>query len=86
MNLSINFLLQNNMKIKIIKNQNQNAGFFKLFIISFFDEFLQGLKLGDQILKFGTITSKNFNGLASIGSLVQHSKGVCFSLIHNIMT
>eukprot|EP00795_Rhopilema_esculentum_P016547 gene16547-7971_t len=42
-----------------------------------------GLTLGDQILKFGTITSKNFNGLASIGSLVQHSKGKPVPIVIN---
>lgn len=37
---------------------------------------MQGLKVGDHILKFGSITSDNFNDLQDIASVVQHSRGV----------
>ena len=37
---------------------------------------LQGLKTGDQILRFGSITGENSQGLHDIASVVQHSKGV----------
>ena len=37
---------------------------------------LQGLKVDDLILKFGSITLENFNGLQSIGSLVKHNQDV----------
>ena len=34
-----------------------------------------GLKLGDVLLKFGSITKKNFTGLNVIGEVVKHSVG-----------
>ena len=37
---------------------------------------LQGLEVVDEIVKFGSITSENFQGLQGIGAVVQHSKGV----------
>lgn len=37
---------------------------------------LQGLKTGDQIVRFGSITGENSQGLHDIASVVQHSKGV----------
>ena len=47
-----------------------------LFMDHFLIFHLQGLKLGDLVIRFGTITDSNFSGLPAIGSLVQHSKGV----------
>ncbi|XP_073255532.1 26S proteasome non-ATPase regulatory subunit 9-like [Porites lutea] len=40
-----------------------------------------GLKTGDQILRFGSITSENSQGLHDIASVVQHSKGSPLSVI-----
>ena len=37
---------------------------------------LQGLKTGDQIVRFGSINGENSQGLHDIASVVQHSKGV----------
>ncbi|KAJ7323374.1 26S proteasome non-ATPase regulatory subunit 9 [Desmophyllum pertusum] len=39
-----------------------------------------GLKIGDHILKFGSISGENFNGLQDIASVVQHSKGIPVSI------
>merc|ERR1712047_9501 len=33
-----------------------------------------GLKVGDQVVRFGSVTKGNFQNLKDIGSLVQHSK------------
>lgn len=38
--------------------------------------FFQKLQVGDEILKFGSITSQNFQSLQDIAAIVQHSKGV----------
>lgn len=34
-----------------------------------------GLKLGDVILQFGSVTKQNFTGLSAIGNVVKHSVG-----------
>jgi len=39
-----------------------------------------GLKVGDLILKFGSISGENFNSLQDIASVVQHSKGTPVSV------
>ncbi|XP_068686616.1 26S proteasome non-ATPase regulatory subunit 9-like isoform X1 [Montipora foliosa] len=39
-----------------------------------------GLKVGDHILKFGSITGDNFRDLQDIASVVQHSKGTPLSV------
>lgn len=39
-----------------------------------------GLKVGDRIIKFGSISGENFNGLQDIASVVQHSKGIPMSV------
>ncbi|XP_001635592.2 26S proteasome non-ATPase regulatory subunit 9 [Nematostella vectensis] len=35
-----------------------------------------GLEVGDNILKFGSLSAQNFQGLQNIASVVQHSKGI----------
>lgn len=37
---------------------------------------VQGLKVGDKIAEFGSVTAANFTDLRSIGDVVQHSVGV----------
>ena len=37
---------------------------------------LQGLAVGDLIIQFGSVKKSNFQGLQSIGQVVQHSEGV----------
>lgn len=37
---------------------------------------LQGLQAGDLLVRFGSLTSANFSGLAAVGELVRHSEGV----------
>ncbi|XP_067025212.1 26S proteasome non-ATPase regulatory subunit 9-like isoform X2 [Acropora muricata] len=39
-----------------------------------------GLKVGDHILKFGSITGDNYNDMKDISSVVQHSKGIPLSV------
>ncbi|XP_076818398.1 26S proteasome non-ATPase regulatory subunit 9-like [Clavelina lepadiformis] len=41
---------------------------------------MAGLKIGDKLLRFGSVTKKNFTGLNVIGDLVQHSKGKAVSV------
>ncbi|CAD5115303.1 DgyrCDS4292 [Dimorphilus gyrociliatus] len=36
--------------------------------------FIAGLKPGDEILQFGSMTKNNFDGLSSVAQIVQHSK------------
>ena len=37
---------------------------------------LQGVKAGDIIMEFGSVTEQTFQGLQDIGTVVQHSRGV----------
>ena len=36
----------------------------------------QGVRTGDVILEFGSVTEVTFKGLQDIGAVVQHSSGV----------
>ena len=36
----------------------------------------QGLNVGDEILKFGSLTVQNFQGMQNLAAVVQHSKDV----------
>lgn len=36
----------------------------------------QGLTVGDEIIRFGSISSENFQNMQNIATVVQHSKGV----------
>ncbi|XP_028401789.1 26S proteasome non-ATPase regulatory subunit 9-like [Dendronephthya gigantea] len=40
-----------------------------------------GLCVGDQVIKFGSINSENFQNMQAIGSVVQHSKGQSISVV-----
>ena len=37
--------------------------------------------MGDEVLLFGSIAAENFDSLQTIGTLVQHSKGVSTKLV-----
>ena len=37
---------------------------------------LQGVRVGDLVIEFGSVNVDNFKNLQDIGSLVQHSQGV----------
>ncbi|XP_002733721.1 26S proteasome non-ATPase regulatory subunit 9-like [Saccoglossus kowalevskii] len=39
-----------------------------------------GLEVGDQVIKFGSVTVENFHSLQNIGQVVQHSQGKPVSL------
>ena len=39
-----------------------------------------GLKIGDLIIKFGSVTKHNFTSLSDVGKIVQHSKGQTVSV------
>lgn len=41
-----------------------------------------GIKVEDEIAKFGTIDSSNFSGLKAIGELVQNSKDQVWKAVH----
>lgn len=36
----------------------------------------QGVKAGDKIAEFGSVTATNFSGLKNVADVVQHSEGV----------
>ncbi len=38
---------------------------------------LKGLRVGDEIIEFGSINAQNFRNLRDVASVVQHSEGVC---------
>ena len=42
----------------------------------------QGLKVGDKVAEFGSVTAANFTGLRNVADVVQHSVGVGGSLSH----
>jgi len=63
-------------------NGNEEKEFLKVDLVSSGSPAEKsGLKFGDLIIRFGTITDSNFNGLPAIGSLVQHSKGKPLQLV-----
>lgn len=37
---------------------------------------LKGLRVGDEVIEFGSVNAKNFQNLQNIASVVQHSEGV----------
>lgn len=37
---------------------------------------LQGLRVGDEVIEFGSVNVGNFQNLQNIASVVQHSEGV----------
>ena len=40
----------------------------------------QGVKVGDKVAEFGSVTAANFTGLRNVADVVQHSVGVCSPL------
>ena len=38
--------------------------------------------MGDEIVRFGSINSGNFQNMQAVASVVQHSKGVRFHLLN----
>lgn len=40
--------------------------------------FLQGLRVGDEVIEFGSVNAGNFQNLQNIASVVQHSEGVIY--------
>lgn len=38
--------------------------------------FLKGLRVGDEVIEFGSVNAGNFQNLQNIASVVQHSEGV----------
>lgn len=44
---------------------------------------VQGLRVGDSIAEFGSVTAANFTGLKSVGGVVQHSVGVSGTRAYN---
>lgn len=38
--------------------------------------FLKGLRIGDEVIEFGSVNASNFKNLQNIASVVQHSEGV----------
>ena len=40
----------------------------------------QGLKVGDLVLKFGSLNLGNFQDMKSVATVVEHSKGVRIKL------
>lgn len=38
--------------------------------------FLKGLRIGDEVIEFGSVNAANFQNLQNIASVVQHSEGV----------
>lgn len=45
-----------------------------MFNISQFS--LQGLRVGDEVMEFGSVNAGNFQNLQSIAAVVSHSEGV----------
>lgn len=46
---------------------------------------LQGLKLGDKIAGFGSVTAANFTGLRNVADVVRHSAGVSLTFLSIII-
>lgn len=42
--------------------------------------FLKGLRVGDEVVEFGSVNAANFQNLQNIASVVQHSEGVINTL------
>ena len=44
--------------------------------------FIQGVRVGDVVVEFGSVNISNFKSLQDIGSLVQHSQEVSVNYLH----
>ena len=51
-----------------------NRAWLLIAIVSF-----QGVQVGDELLKFGSLTARNFQGMQNLTTVVQHGKGVSWS-------
>lgn len=40
--------------------------------------FTKGLRVGDEVIEFGSVNTENFQNLQNIASVVQHSEGVSY--------
>ncbi len=40
--------------------------------------FPKGLRVGDEVIEFGSVNTGNFQNLQNIASVVQHSEGVSY--------
>lgn len=38
--------------------------------------FPKGLRIGDEVIEFGSVNAENFKNIQNIASVVQHSEGV----------
>lgn len=43
--------------------------------------FPKGLRVGDEVIEFGSVNTGNFQNLQNIASVVQHSEGVRYKYI-----
>lgn len=43
--------------------------------------FPKGLRVGDEVIEFGSVNTGNFQNLKNIASVVQHSEGVRYKCI-----
>lgn len=43
--------------------------------------FPKGLRVGDEVIEFGSVNTGNFQNLQNIASVVQHSEGVRYKCI-----
>lgn len=48
--------------------------------------FLKGLRVGDEVIEFGSVNTGNFQNLQNIASVVQHSEGVIHLMCDVIMS
>jgi hypothetical protein len=46
---------------------------------------IQGLKVGDSVVQFGSLTAENFQGLQNIATVVQHSIDVSKYTLFKLM-
>lgn len=40
--------------------------------------YFQGLRVGDEVIEFGSVNTGNFQNLQNIAAVVQHSEGVSY--------
>lgn len=45
----------------------------------------QGLRVGDEIIEFGSVNTRNFQNLQNIAAVVQHSEGVSYTSNPSVM-
>ena len=63
-------------KLSLVKMLNVAVCIRVFIVIVFWFFFPKGLRVGDEVIEFGSVNTGNFRNLQNIASVVQHSEGV----------